>query len=81
MATKAKTATETKEVAKKTTEKVVSKPAKETAVKEETTKAPAKSKKAPTLEQVRQKAYEIFLKTGNHNEHENWVQAEKELLK
>jgi len=83
MATKAKAATETKEVAKKATEKVATKSTKETAVKVEAPKekAPAKTKKAPTSEQIRQKAYEIFLKTGNHNEHENWVQAEKELLK
>jgi uncharacterized membrane protein len=76
MAAKAQSATETKELVKKAT-KVV----KEETPKAETTKAPAKSKKAPTADQIRQKAYEIFLKTGNANEHENWVQAEKELLK
>ena len=50
------------------------------AAKESTPKT-AKQKSQPTHEQIRQKAYEIFLKTGNHNEHENWIQAEKELLK
>jgi hypothetical protein len=79
MAAKAQSSTETKEVVKKTTEKSAPKAAAKVS-KEETPKAAAKTKKAPTAEQIRQKAYEIFLKTGNHNEHENWVQAEKDLL-
>ncbi len=79
MATKAKSAaTDTIEVAtKKTTTKTESKTK---AV--ETTAAPkvASKQKKVTHEMIRQRAYEIYLKTGNSNEHDNWVQAEKELL-
>ena len=76
MATKTKAATETKEVATKTTEKATAKVEKVDAPKVKVSKTNGVS-----LEQIRQKAYEIFLETGNHNEHENWVQAEKALLK
>lgn len=79
MATKVKEATDTKEVAKKTTTKAVKETIAETAVQETPKTKVASKSKGITAEQIRQKAYEIFLKTGNHNEHENWVQAEKEL--
>ena len=81
MATKTKQATDDKEVAQKTAAKVASTVLKEEVSKTEKPKVSTKSKKAPSLEDIRQKAYEIFLRTGNHNEHENWVQAETELLK
>jgi len=80
MATKAKEATETKEVAKKTATKAVKESKVETAVQEAPKAKAASKSKGVSAEQIRQKAYEIFLKTGNHNEHDNWVQAEKELL-
>jgi|GEM_PF-4929043 len=31
-------------------------------------------------ELIRQRAFEIHLETGNHDEHENWLQAEGEIL-
>ena len=31
-------------------------------------------------ELIRQRAFEIYLETGNHDEHENWLQAEGEIL-
>ena len=76
MATKAKPTTDEKPATKKAAVKVSAPKA-----ESETPKKVATKTKAITEEDIRQKAYEIFLKTGNHNEHENWVQAEKELLK
>lgn len=75
MATKAKSAaTDTIEVAtKKTTTKTK-------AVETQATPKVASKQKKVTHEMIRQRAYEIYLKTGNSNEHDNWVQAEKELL-
>lgn len=55
----------------------------------ETTKKPEAEKKSPAIVKtkkisvadadVRNRAYQIYLETGNTNEHENWVRAEKEL--
>jgi len=68
-------ATKTKSEVKEAPKAASAKATKESAPKT------VKQKSQPTHEQIRQKAYEIFLKTGNHNEHENWIQAEKDLLK
>ena len=31
-------------------------------------------------EAIRQRAYEIFLQNGSHDEHQNWIAAERELM-
>jgi len=85
MATKEKTVK--KEVAKTTTSKstTASKPVTKTKVEEcSDCKAEPKAKtgkaaKTVSHEQIRHKAYEIYVKTGCTNAHENWVKAEKEL--
>jgi hypothetical protein len=47
-------------------------------VKTEKNVAP-KAKKVVTDEDIAVRAYEIHVETGNENEMENWMQAEKEL--
>lgn len=74
MATKAKPAAE--KIEKPATKKVAT-----PKVETEAPKKAAPKAKAISIEDIRQKAYEIFLETGNHNEHENWVAAEKALSK
>lgn len=64
----------------KTIEKDAIKSVAKSTSKTTTAKAEAKAKKTITHEQIRHKAYEIYLKTGSINEHDNWVKAEKELL-
>ncbi|OFX18835.1 MAG: hypothetical protein A2033_06535 [Bacteroidetes bacterium GWA2_31_9] len=34
-----------------------------------------------TDDEIAQRAYEIHLETGNHDAHENWLEAEKQLKK
>jgi hypothetical protein len=40
-----------------------------------------KVNRVSTPEQIRQKAFELYLVTGNSNEMENWLKAERELSK
>jgi hypothetical protein len=70
-----KTATTKKTVEKKSTKKSESKP------KADKTKKKSVNKKDISFELIQQKAYEIYLSTGNTNELDNWKQAENELLK
>ena len=79
MAPKAKP--EAEKIEKSATQKSTAKVATAPKVEKEAPKKAASKSKTYTEEDIRQRAYEIFLETGNHNEHENWVQAEKEFLK
>ena len=54
---------------------------KKTATKKTTTRAKKTTRKTkPTYEQIKARAYEIYIEKGNQgSDEENWLQAEKEL--
>jgi len=45
-------------------------------------RVPAKKTNALQIddEAIRQRAYEIFLQNGSHDDHQNWIAAERELM-
>ncbi|HBF87381.1 MAG TPA: hypothetical protein DDX39_01975 [Bacteroidales bacterium] len=59
-----------------TSKKEVKKVEKETSTKKA---SPKTTKKDVSTEEIAKRAFEIHVETGNHDELENWTQAEKEL--
>ncbi|OFX62038.1 MAG: hypothetical protein A2046_00965 [Bacteroidetes bacterium GWA2_30_7] len=65
---------------KKTESKSTAKPKAEKKATE-VKKASKPASKIVTDDEIAQRAYQIHLETGNHDAHENWVEAEKQLKK
>ena len=65
----------------KTNQKSTSKPS--TTSKSTTRSTSAKKSNAQQKiddDAIRQRAYEIFLQNGSHDNHQNWITAERELM-